>query len=107
MSLERIIRTLRNLKTFIKTRFITDEIKFKLEHNHKNVIDLDVVGKDDSSDDDKEEVVSLRNGGRMKFFKAKTNRFELELVNMISNQQLKILEKEQKKRQSNINSTIH
>jgi hypothetical protein len=41
LSLEDIVKTLRDIKIVIKNNILDEELKFQIQHNHKNVIDLE------------------------------------------------------------------
>jgi len=52
MNIERLIKNLRNIKIFFKlSQFLNNEDKFKIQYNHKNVINLDSDENNNSDED--------------------------------------------------------
>ena len=43
LSIERVMKNIRDMKILINSKFMTEEERFKIEHNYKNVIDLEVT----------------------------------------------------------------
>lgn len=56
LNIETIIRNLKNLKIIIKDRFFTEEIRYKVQHDQKNIIDID------TSEEEGEEREEAENG---------------------------------------------
>ena len=40
-SMEKLVKTLRDIKILVKNQFMDEDLKFQIQQNHKNVIDLE------------------------------------------------------------------
>ena len=64
MSIERVVKHLRNIKSLVKLKLLDKELQFRIQHNHKNVIDLEDTSDEQETNQPKDEesqVVELSN----------------------------------------------
>jgi hypothetical protein len=50
MSIERLIKHLRDIRILVKHEILNDEKKFRIENNYKNVIDIDSEQEEDEDE---------------------------------------------------------
>ena len=51
LNILKILKNLKNLKILMKNKFLDEDTKFQIKHNHKNLINLDSSSSECSNDD--------------------------------------------------------
>ena len=57
MSIERIIKHLRDIRILMKKKFFDKEIRFKIEHSYQNFINLESDSENESEQEEPNKVV--------------------------------------------------
>jgi hypothetical protein len=59
MSVERLIKHLRDIRILFKHEILNDEKKFRIENNYKNVIDIDSDEDEEEENDDNDSAQKI------------------------------------------------